>query len=778
MRRLASLVMVSALAAAAPVAITPRDAVAQERRNRAEPSVGYVFPAGGQRGTTFHVLAGGQGLRGISDAYVTGSGVRVTVQHWVRPLNPMQMRELRRRLADAAAARRDPDSGTRGLLGAGGVKADPEDLERVELPDHPMLRDLDKKTPREIRELTTRFLGVGEKRQANTQIAETVDLEVTIDPGAAAGEREIRFATPAGLTNPLRFHVGALPEVREEEPAGRRAPAAPAVALPVVVNGQILPGDVDRVRFRARRGQRLVIDVRARRLIPFLADAVPGWFQATAALFDAKGSEVAFADDYRWEPDPVLLVAIPSDGDYVLEIEDALFRGREDFVYRVSIGEEPFILRMFPLGVRAGSVADAAVTGWNLPGPTVPFDTRAGAGSDAPRFAAARRGERLSNGVPYAVDDLPEEDEVEPASGDEARGAQRIALPRIVNGRIDRPGDFDTFTFEGRAGDEVVAEVEARRLSSPLDSVVTLVDPEGRVVAWNDDHADGSAGLLTHRADSYLRAHLAADGVHRVRIGDAQRHGGPDHAYRLRIGPPRPGFRVLATPSGLSVAAGRTVPFRVHAMRADGFDGDISLRLVEPPAGFVLAGGRIPAGSTSTRVTLTAPADALEAPAALRVEAVATIGGAEVVRGVVPADDRMQAFLWRHLVPARELLVAVTLAGRGATPGDVAGAGPVRLVPGGTATVRIRTARRVAPDDVRFELDEPPAGVTIASVSADPVGLAIVLRADAATAKPGTADNLIVEAFATSGGGRRGADGGGSRSLGYLPAIPVEIVAR
>ena len=39
-----------------------------------------------------------------------------------------------------------------------------------------------------------------------------------------------------------------------------------------MLNGQILPGDVDRYRFEARQGQHLVVDVSARKLIPYLSD--------------------------------------------------------------------------------------------------------------------------------------------------------------------------------------------------------------------------------------------------------------------------------------------------------------------------------------------------------------------------------------------------------------------------------------------------------------------------------------------------------------------------
>ena len=85
-------------------------------------------------------------------------------------------------------------------------------------------------------------------------------------------------------------------------------------------------------------------------MIPYLADAVPGWFQATLALYDASGKELAYDDDFRFHPDPVLYCEIPADGEYVLEIRDAIYRGREDFVYRITVGELPFVTEHFPAG--------------------------------------------------------------------------------------------------------------------------------------------------------------------------------------------------------------------------------------------------------------------------------------------------------------------------------------------------------------------------------------------------------------------------------------------
>ena len=50
-------------------------------------------------------------------------------------------------------------------------------------------------------------------RPPNPAIAETAVLRVTTSPDAEPGVRELRLETPAGLTNPLVFQIGRLPEV-------------------------------------------------------------------------------------------------------------------------------------------------------------------------------------------------------------------------------------------------------------------------------------------------------------------------------------------------------------------------------------------------------------------------------------------------------------------------------------------------------------------------------------------------------------------------------------
>ena len=595
------------------------------------PHIGYVYPAGGRQGTTFQVVVGGQHLAGISRALVSGAGVHASLVEYVKPISKQEAERLRFQL----------------LLELQKIAKDAETL----------------KTIAKIRQKL-----VVVAKPANPVIAETVILRVTMAPDAEPGQRELRLAAH-GLTNPVAFCVGQLPEVVKEsaeaaaptgtEPqaeAGGTADAASKapqdVALPATLNGQIMPGGVDRYRFAARKGQQLVIAVAARKLIPYLADAVPGWFQPALTLYDAQGIELAYAERYRFQPDPVLHFVVPADGQYTIEIRDSIYRGREDFIYRITLGELPFVTGIFPLGGRTGTATTVSLLGWNLPVATLTEDGKKGPGVYS-LFARGAGG--ISNAVPFALDNLPECVEKEP--NDAPAAAQRVTLPLIINGRIDRPGDWDVFSFEGRAGQQIVAEVIARRLDSPLDSVLKLTDAAGRQLAFNDDHEDKATGLNTHHADSWLSATLPAQGVYYLYLGDAQQKGGPEYAYRLRISPPRPDFELRVAPSAINLPGGST-PLTVYALRKDGFAGEIALSLRNAPAGFTLSGS-VPAGQEKASVTLSVSPPFPKDPVGLVLEGRATIEGQPVVRPVVPAEDMMQAFAYRHLVPAQELKVMV-----------------------------------------------------------------------------------------------------------------------
>jgi hypothetical protein len=747
--------------------------------NRGDPHLGYLYPAGGQQGTTFRVTAGGQNLRGASAAVVSADGVHVTVIEYIPPLLPGVLGDVAKHLRALAAQRTAEMQGRPGGAPrpkpARAGKEEPEEL--PPLPDHPLLRGLEQKGLEELLEL--RELLFNPKRQLNMQIAEQVTLEVTVDPTAAPGDRELRLITEGGLTNPLLFEAGGIPEVVEDEPndPGKPLvrPGAP-VDLPVLLNGQIMPGDVDRFRFRAQQGQSVVVETHARRLVPYLADAVPGWFQATVALYDAAGAELAFADDFRFNPDPVLHYRIPAAGEYDLEVRDSIYRGREDFVYRVAVGERPFITQLFPLGGRTGSATTAQIDGWNLPANQLPLDTQPG--GPALRTAALPGAAGPSNAVTYAVDDLPESTETEP--NDSSAHAQPVSLGLTINGRIGQPGDVDVFRLKGRGGEEIAAEVLARRLQSPLDSLLRLMDASGQVLEWNDDHVDRGSGLLTHHADSYLRAQLPKSGDYFLRLSDSEDHGGAAYGYRLRVAAPHPDFALRVTPSSLNIRAGLAALVWVHALREDGFAGDIEVSLAGAPTGFALQGGRILAGRDSIRMTVSGPPQAPAGPLLLQLQGSAQIGGQTVTHAATPADDMMQAFVYRHLAPAGSLMAMVVGQRRFAPTMGYASQSPARLPQGGTVTVELRLPRGPLVPRILLELADPPAGITLEETRDLPTGVALVLRSAPDAPAVGYADNLILNAFIEmERKDKDGAPTGQKRRipLGVLPAIPLEITA-
>jgi hypothetical protein len=722
------------------------------------------------------VAVGGQFLDGVTNAHVSGKGVRAEVVAFNKPLTPQQANQLRekmqqlqekRQAANGAGRNRGPSSGS--STNASFTAADQEML-------------------MEIR----RTLATFQRRPANPAIAETATLQITVSPDAEPGEREIRLGSQLGLSNPLLFCVGSLPEfskknskLNEEMPFFRPArnnneqkavpPSEMNIAIPSVVNGQILQGGVDRYHFQGKKGQRIVVAVTARELIPYLPDAVPGWFQAALAVYDGKGHELAYADHYRFHPDPVICCQLPKDGEYVAEIRDSIYRGREDFVYRITVGEVPYITSVFPLGGQANSTTTVQLEGWNLPTNTLIQANR------EPGIQVLSIGKDcFANSVPFAVDSLPDVLEQEPNNSPAA--AQQVTLPVIINGRIEKPGDWDVFRFDGHAGDEVVAEVYARRLDSPLDSVLKLTDDAGSQLAFNDDCEDKGAGLDTHYADSWLRTKLPATGTYYVHIGDSQRQGGPEFGYRLRISAPHPDFALRVVPSSINVRGGATVPITVYALRRDGFAGEIAVALKDAPDGFTLGGAKVPAGQDQVRLTLSAPARPTVEPFKLSLEGKATVDGKQVAHPAVPAEDMMQAFAYRHLVPAQELDVAISGRFMGWGGLKILGSTPVKIPAGGTAHVLVGTPNGAFGNRFKLELNEPPEGITLAKVSPADEGAEIELKSDASKAKAGLKGNLIVNILPGQGAvaAQKAKKQNAQRRVvvGTLPAIPFEVVAQ
>ena len=310
-----------------------------------------------------------------------------------------------------------------------------------------------------------------------------------------------------------------------------------------------------------------------------------------------------------------------------------------------------------------------------------------------------------------------------------------------------------------------------------LDSFLRITDADGKQLACNDDLDDKGSGLLTHHADSRIDFAPPSDGLFYVHLSDAQRQGGPEYSYRLRIDHPRPDFALRVVPSAINGAPGAVVPVTIYTMRKDGFSGQINLAAT--PEGFVLSGGRIPAGCDSVSATITFP-ETFKAgtPQPVQITGTAEISGSQVSRKAVPADDRLQAFIYHHLVPAPELL-AYSPPNRSSRKPFQMAADIVNIAPDSAGSTKVQLPQTVDKPRVRAELKNPPEGIRIDKVTPGQDGVEIAFRADSSKAKPGSQGNLIVELTAGRAAAPTDKDQSEKRwSLGLLPAIPYDLAGK
>ncbi len=101
-------------------------------------------------------------------------------------------------------------------------------------------------------------------------------------------------------------------------------------------------------------------------------------------------------------------------------------------------------------------------------------------------------------------------------------------VPFALNGILLTNHQEDWFEFTAAKDSKLEVSVFARRLRSPLDSVIEIDDAAGHQLASNDDAAG---------PDSELKFTPPASTNYFIRVYDKLGHGGRDFAYRIEITP-------------------------------------------------------------------------------------------------------------------------------------------------------------------------------------------------------------------------------------------------
>ncbi len=395
------------------------------------------------------------------------------------------------------------------------------------------------------------------------------------------GRHQLRLWTSSGISGVMLFYVGPFPNVAEIKPDRDIAHAQP-VPLNSTVNGVIEDEQIAYFSVVAKKGQRLTAEVEGMRLGLTTFDP---W----VAIETDKGKPLAVNDDNSlFLQDPLASIIVPEDGTYLVAVRDSVWGGSLNSLFRLHVGAFPQPLAVYPPGGQAGESLSLTFIG-DKAGPIAGAVKLPAAPSDAfPVFAEAN-GLTAPAANTLRVSPFPNVLEVKPNNDRLHATAADKPLPLAFNGIISQKGEAGFFKFKAKKNDQLDVSVFARRLRSPLDSVLAIYNSNGNQIAANDD----SVGL-----DSYLRFKASSDGDYYLSVRDQLGRGGPAFTYRVEVTPVRPDL-ALAIPEivkdsqerqTIVVPKGNRYATVIRAQRSD-FDGAFTLDATGLPPGMTFTAG-------------------------------------------------------------------------------------------------------------------------------------------------------------------------------------------
>ncbi len=577
--------------------------------------LGYLYPGGARAGETVDVLAGGQNNWGTTGIWVDGDPGVECLKVDNTPSIPFVDNRQRQYLKDLIKAHRTGKP----------LPPLPENTEGWrkcpwfdKIPELTLLQT----------DLLMRALYIRPNPlQASPSLNQKTILRIRVAQNARPGIRFIRLQGRGKLSNPVPFIVSPAAEIREPAftaPYEKRD--LREFTLPGNLNGQILPGETDVFKVRLKAGTLCHFKVYGRFFKPFIGDGVPGFFQPVLEIFDAQGRSLFRADRNGLDPDPLLECRVPADGEYFLKIRDALYRGREDFVYRIHCGTGTY-----------------------------------------PR--------------PEKKAELP------PLPRKTWTNALEVTSPVLISGNL-APGERQKVRIRAEKKQQFVFETLARRTGSPLDTVLRLYGPDGTLAAECDDPACGVlSGREMHRADARIAYTAPKAGTYSLEISDSAGMAGK---YLLRIDRPRPDFQLIASPSGIEAGIESDVPVTIHVIRREGFANAVKLAVEGSPLLRIRGNNVIPPGVERMIITVYSPwVKKIPAPAPVRITGTAETPDGPITRTAIPADPAMQAFAYTHLVDAPLLIFAANWRGRGILTEDPTGK-KLCIPPGGKVELQFQ----------------------------------------------------------------------------------------
>ena len=423
--------------------------------------------------------------------------------------------------------------------------------------------------PAEVRKVSAKGDGAGQ-----------ATFEVTL-PAESIGRGAIRVVTDRGVSNVRLLLRESLTSHTDDPPADEKP-----LTLPLAIDGSVVAGEPDRCRIQLKAGERLTVDLWARRLGSSLDPVV--------RVIDPGGRTVIAEDDTPGLAGDVGFSVLAADeGVHTVSVTDVRRRGGDAYRYRLRLARYVPLTVAYPLFVRSGqparlrllgpgTTADRAVPG--LPaGGTVWVGGPVGPGG----------GRAL---LSVQVDDRERGVESEP--NDDGSKANPLAAGAGVSGLLDRPGDRDWFRITLKKGQRLQLVGRTASLGVAGRLYMRLCNAEGGTLVVAPQQA-ATRCVLDYTA--------AADAEVRLLVEDLQRRGGPGFAYHLDCRLRTADFDLGVAADRLQAVAGGSLSVKVTAARRD-FQGAIRLSVEGLGKNVMLAGELIPAGKNETTLKITLPA--------------------------------------------------------------------------------------------------------------------------------------------------------------------------
>ena len=287
----------------------------------------------------------------------------------------------------------------------------------------------------------------------------TVEIQVAAD--AEIGPVSFRLLTPLGTSPEGRFLVEPYyGEAPDQEP-NDTPEAGFETFLPAVLVGTISkPGDTDYFKIHVTAGQQVTFENGAM--------LIGSALQPVVAILDSDLNVVREFGGSGGDEQVMFSHRFAKAGTYYVRVTDYQQGGSARHFYRIIAGDFPVVHTAYPLGLRKGTSAEIGLRGYNLPG-AVKVDGALPADSED---TLALRPVHAFNEVRVAVGAEPE---IESQGGP-------VPVPVTINGRIAAAGQENRYRFHAAKGEQLILEVNARRLGSELDSFVEVLDAKGEPI--------------------------------------------------------------------------------------------------------------------------------------------------------------------------------------------------------------------------------------------------------------------------------------------------------